>query len=593
INKVEIIDTTVLLLKNENIKNEVKEIKKLEIEKKEIEKKIEVEKSEKLKLSDEKLKLEGIILVEEEKIKNDLAYQLAKDLSEDSNCPVCGSKDHPKLANPSIEIDETLLLSLKETLEKVNSKYHKLDPQKLEEELSIKVENLNTRNSIELEKVINKNTVEIDEIIGKNRSCEELKNNLEQEKNNLDLNRVKLEGILKNLKEKSVESEEVLKDENSKKLELEEGLKLLYVDFSNLDLELNELEEKYKVLKNQEVESKLYREESKEYRKKYEDKGSQKQKVDDNLNKVKTELVEVETTLILNGKINEEKKIDLLNMVENSKFSNLEVAIESSLSPENVIKYEKEIKTHSNESIKNNGLIESLKIKINNRTISSNEWEELKVEKNEMKELDGRLTRDMTSTKKDIDRMEELLKDVEDLLIESREKEVDYHLLEDMNKLFAGNAFVEYLALGKLKNITKHASKRLEKITNGRYGIGVGGDANFVICDNFNGGIKRRAATLSGGETFLVSLSLALALSNQIQLKGKVNLEFFFLDEGFGTLDSSLLDKVISSLETLKDDEKLKVGIITHVEELKERVPRKLEVLEAIPGERGSKVVMN
>ncbi|RUA07415.1 MAG: SMC family ATPase, partial [Fusobacteria bacterium] len=160
-------------------------------------------------------------------------------------------------------------------------------------------------------------------------------------------------------------------------------------------------------------------------------------------------------------------------------------------------------------------------------------------------------------------------------------------------KLFKGNAFVEYLAIGKLKNITIHASKRLEKITNGRYGIEVGEDGSFLIRDNFNGGVKRRAATLSGGETFLVSLSLALALSNQIQLKGKTNLEFFFLDEGFGTLDTSLLDRVISSLETLKEDEKLKVGIITHVEELKERVPRRLEVLEAIPGERGSKVILN
>ncbi len=141
-----------------------------------------------------------------------------------------------------------------------------------------------------------------------------------------------------------------------------------------------------------------------------------------------------------------------------------------------------------------------------------------------------------------------------------------------------------------MKNITKYASDRLKKITGNRYGIEVGESAEFLIADNFNGGTKRRSATLSGGETFLVSLSLALALSNQIQLKGKSNLEFFFLDEGFGTLDKEMLDRVVSSLETLQSDEKLKVGIITHVEELKERVPRKLEVLEPISGVRGSLV---
>ena len=111
-----------------------------------------------------------------------------------------------------------------------------------------------------------------------------------------------------------------------------------------------------------------------------------------------------------------------------------------------------------------------------------------------------------------------------------------------------------------------------------------------MIIDNFNNGETRRSATLSGGESFLVSLSLALALSSQIQLKSKSSLEFFFLDEGFGTLDNQLLDRVISSLESLRDNEKMNIGLITHVEELKERVPRKLIVNPPISGECGTKV---
>ena len=95
------------------------------------------------------------------------------------------------------------------------------------------------------------------------------------------------------------------------------------------------------------------------------------------------------------------------------------------------------------------------------------------------------------------------------------------------------------------------ASERLKKITNGRYSIELDGDdfnenketgnydvANFVIRDDFNGGTRRIPKSLSGGEVFLTSLSLALALSSKIQLKNNAPLETFFLDEGFGSLDS-------------------------------------------------------
>ena len=94
---------------------------------------------------------------------------------------------------------------------------------------------------------------------------------------------------------------------------------------------------------------------------------------------------------------------------------------------------------------------------------------------------------------------------------------------------------------------------------------------------------------MSGGETFLASLSLALALSAQIQLKGTAPLELFFLDEGFGTLDDELLEVVMNSLEEVHND-KLKVGIISHVESIKNRVPVKLIITPAESGNGGSKV---
>lgn len=145
------------------------------------------------------------------------------------------------------------------------------------------------------------------------------------------------------------------------------------------------------------------------------------------------------------------------------------------------------------------------------------------------------------------------------------------------------------------------ASERLKKITNGRYAIELDGDdfnenketgnydvANFVIRDDFNGGTRRIPKSLSGGEVFLTSLSLALALSSKIQLKNNAPLETFFLDEGFGSLDSYALDAVMDSLEKLST-EKINVGIITHVEEIKNRIQSKI-IVEPPDGIDGTKI---
>lgn len=161
-------------------------------------------------------------------------------------------------------------------------------------------------------------------------------------------------------------------------------------------------------------------------------------------------------------------------------------------------------------------------------------------------------------------------------------------LVHDLLDLVRGNKFVEYVAVTHLKYIALDASKRLMDITNHRYSLELDAKGNFIICDHYNGGVKRDTKTLSGGETFLTALSLSLALSSQIQLRGRTNLEFFFLDEGFGTLDNELLDIVMTSLEKLFH-EKLTVGIISHVDELKNRVPIKLTVEPAQAGVHGTK----
>ena len=144
--------------------------------------------------------------------------------------------------------------------------------------------------------------------------------------------------------------------------------------------------------------------------------------------------------------------------------------------------------------------------------------------------------------------------------------------------LVRAGRFMEFIADEYLHEVAADAEKRVLELTSGKYGLVY--DGEFAVTDNLHGGIRRPASGLSGGETFLVSLSLALALASEISRKALKPVDFFFLDEGFGTLDDELIDTVTDSLEKLRR-ENLTVGLITHVGELKNRISSSLNVIGA------------
>jgi len=259
------------------------------------------------------------------------------------------------------------------------------------------------------------------------------------------------------------------------------------------------------------------------------------------------------------------------------------------LDNEEIENTEREINQYKEKLSKVIGAIEKTESKLNGRNISEENWLQLQTERMDKEIFLDDLKKETTLIEQEVKNMESKFLAYKEL--QAKVNDIDYRLgiLKDLDSLFKGNKFVEFVALERLKYVSREASERLLDITGNQYGLETDGDGRFLIQDNKNGGVLREASTLSGGETFLTSLALALALSAEIQLKGTAPLELFFLDEGFGTLDDHLLDVVMSSLEKIHHD-KLKVGIISHVESVKNRVPVKLIVQEAITGESGSKV---
>lgn len=284
----------------------------------------------------------------------------------------------------------------------------------------------------------------------------------------------------------------------------------------------------------------------------------------------------------------ESKNQTLTTLLIDNKFDSVNSVEKAILPKEEKDKYKGEIEYFDEETKYLIVKISDLNKKLDGRSVKPEEFENLHILINELKNDIATLRKNIGSKENELRNIEKSLLSIKELTNEIKKVDHELSLLDEINKLIMGNKFVEYVATNQLKYIALEASKRLSVITRGRYALEIDENLNFIMRDNMNGGQRRSVDSLSGGETFLTSLSLALALSSQIQLKGSSPLEFFFLDEGFGSLDVDLLDVVMESLENLHS-EQLSIGIISHVEELKNRVPVKLLVSSCDVG-KGSRV---
>jgi exonuclease SbcC len=142
-----------------------------------------------------------------------------------------------------------------------------------------------------------------------------------------------------------------------------------------------------------------------------------------------------------------------------------------------------------------------------------------------------------------------------------------------------------FVLAARLEEVAAAASERLLAMTSGRYSLihtdarrGAGRSGlGLLACDTWTG-VDRDTSTLSGGETFLASLALALGLADVVTAEaGGTRIEALFVDEGFGSLDEETLDEVMTVLDGLREGGRM-VGIVSHVAELKQRIPAQIRV---------------
>ena len=194
-----------------------------------------------------------------------------------------------------------------------------------------------------------------------------------------------------------------------------------------------------------------------------------------------------------------------------------------------------------------------------------------------------------------IETLESLFQDYQDRQGEST------HAVEQAN-LYAGLAsiargdnpdknhqidLVSYVLGDEFEQVLQVASEHLQRMSDNRYRLvlsdkrekraRIGGGLSISVEDNWNND-QREVSSLSGGESFLASLSLALGLAEVVQARnGGIEIETLFIDEGFGTLDAQTLELVMETLENIRENGRV-IGLISHVEDMKERIPAQVSI---------------
>ncbi len=525
-----------------------------------------------------------------------IAGKLAEDLKEGEPCPVCGSVHHVKKAkNADATLSEEELKLKAENLEKTfnlfNENSKSLERFRAEgeaqknivdntkDELAVTYDSLESLEKMELTAFVRKSIVNIksqlDEMKKKYKKLDEQqklvdKLQLDYEENNkiITEDRLSLEGLNVSYTEifGEVQGEKrvirELENELPENIRTRESLKLKIDELTKEHRKITKaLETAQKSLENCKIEhSNLLR--------------------DMAISEIELEKATVEL---------EKSKVQFNKKIKVAGFNNMEEFLKSKLSEGDIENLEKKIKEYSEKVKSNADRYRDVLIRLNEKNIIDIEAlnEKLKV-KNEEKHKYDEINTKLYSR---IDHNESILKNVLNLNTNIEKIETKYRNIGELSNVANGKnseklTFERYVLASYFDEIIDAANMRFSKMTGNRYEMsrikerGKGAAQSGLeieVFDNYTGRY-RHIKTLSGGESFKASLSLALGLSDVVQsYAGGISLDTMFIDEGFGTLDTESLDNAIQCLIDLQNTGRL-VGIISHVQELKDRIDARLEI---------------
>ena len=513
--------------------------------------------------------LDETLIAQKNYEKKNASYELAKDLQDGQECPVCGSLNHPKLACSISGLSYS---------DKISTYEQNL---KISQEKAIEIEGqISSAATLISEKSIQKKELEAQSI--EENICEIFENDkvsLEKKEEDIQFYK-KIKENLDTLEEKyKAKRDEIMEQDKiyssclaTQKEKENNSLK---------GLSLEELTKKHSVIQKELEDAEL--------------------KINNWENDCKNiasekKACEVDNQTKSKYFADSSKNLDdanavLSEKVSSSEFSNLEEVLSSFVEENELVKIKNDLKEYSVSVVEHSAILEKYK---NIRMLSEIETD-LQVaqnKKNEMMLEAQNLSNDFQKVIEDYTNFEssfEQYKTLENQRKTTEQKRLPYEKLNnDLNGNNPKKLQFDSWVLGiYFEQVVTYASKRFYDISNGRYNFKIanyenGGKGNskkgldLLVIDSFNGS-ERPTSTLSGGETFMASISLALALTDVVQNRnGGIQLDSLFIDEGFGTLDNETLDKALGVLNELQETKM--VGIISHVDALQSTIPSIIKV---------------
>lgn len=526
------------------------------------------------------------------------AVLLAKELKEDEPCPVCGSTEHPKLAYFKDEQAENKACNKQQivTKEQVGEARKQVEDNRVVmQDASDNVNNINSQIN-----EINKTITEIEKELGAvaSKKSDDIKQSyetLKSEVETLEKSKGEIDEINKNIIQCSEDIAKLKKGVDQAKKQAEADTIQLKISQSSVSYIENELPEEYRDKANllkiiKKLEEKIL------------SLAELLEKAQLNFDESKTNITKQETQhkgLITNDEKLSQQLSDAQakwhHTIESSSFISEEQYKAAILTEDAQEALLTEISTFNDELTHLKGQLDQQK-----KSLKDSVKPDLEAINNTCEEKQSIYTTAETEWKK-LDARVNQLKDVKSKLKKAHEKsaklEAEYAIYGTLSNVANGrtgnNISLQRFVLSVLlDDVLIEASRRLNIMTKGRFQLlrkqdkSKGNKASGLELDVEDAytGKSRSVATLSGGESFMAALALALGLSDVVQAyAGGIKLDTLFIDEGFGSLDQESLDLAIRTLIDLQATGRT-IGIISHVSELKEQMALRLDVISSKVG---------